>query len=191
MAMSSPGSYPGSYPGNERDERGEPGFQHEDDASADRAARPVPDSRFEETGELDLGDEDVRLPWLEGDDDDDYEETGNRTGQLVAFVLLGVVALAVIVGVIWWTQRARPDEKLVAAGETIPAPTAPYKTRPDNPGGDLVAGTGDTSFAVAEGQTRQVRMGSDAPAPTPPAPPKTAANASPSPTPSSADSRFE
>jgi hypothetical protein len=59
-------------------------------------------------------------------------------------------------------QRDRPDETLVADGETISAPAAPYKTRPANPGGEVVAGTGDTSFAVAEGQTRQVRMGTEA-----------------------------
>lgn len=125
--------------------------------------------RFDEPGELDLGDDDVRLPWLEGDDDDDFHEGGSSTAQLIALVLLGLVALGLIGGGIWWWQRDRPDETLVADGATIKAPPAPYKTKPANPGGNVVAGTGDTSFAVAEGQTRQVRMGSGTAVP-PPAP---------------------
>jgi hypothetical protein len=148
-----------SYPGNERDESG---FRNTNDfagpgsgASGDKRGF---DSRFEQTGELDLGDEDVRLPWLEGDDDED-QDRGAGTGQLVALVMVGLVALGLIVGLIWWLQRDRPDETLVADGETIEAPATPYKTKPANPGGNVVAGTGDTSFAVAEGQTRQVRMG--------------------------------
>lgn len=157
-----------SYP---EGERGKPGFEDEDDfvaqgpASPSQPGRPF-DSRFDETGELDLGEEDVRLPWLEGDDDD-YEDAGSNTGQLIALVLLGLVALALIVGGIWWLQRDKPDTALVADGETIEAPAAPYKTKPADPGGEVVAGTGDTSFAVAEGQTRQVRMGSEAATPTP------------------------
>jgi hypothetical protein len=151
-----------SYPGNERDESG---FRNTNDfagpgsgASGDKRGF---DSRFEQTGELDLGDEDVRLPWLEGDDDED-QDRGAGTGQLVALVMVGLVALGLIVGLIWWLQRDRPDETLVADGETIEAPATPYKTKPANPGGNVVAGTGDTSFAVAEGQTRQVRMGTEA-----------------------------
>lgn len=178
-----------SYPGGEREGQGYDeghghdsgqGSGHGPDGRADDgfidAKRPVNDggfgtrsdsnARFEDTGELDLGEEGVRLPWLEGDDDD-YEDTGSNTGQLIALVLLGVAALALIVGGIWWAQRDRVDETLVADGATIEAPDTPYKTKPENPGGNVVAGTGDTSFAVAEGQTRQVRMGSDAPAPTP------------------------
>lgn len=166
-----------SYPGGERDD---PGFRHEDDDFAEPTprARPQDDrfekGRFEESDELDLGDEDVRLPWLEGDDDDDYEETGGNAGQLIGLVLVGLVALGLIVGAIWWFQRPAPDEGLVADGETIEAPAEPYKTKPENPGGEVVAGTGDTSFAVAEGQTRQVRMGSETPAPA--ATPKTDAS---------------
>lgn len=155
-----------SYPGGGRDDSR---IEDEREAFARTGSKVGTDrsfdNRFDQTGELDLGDDDVRLPWLEGDDDDDLDQNRSGTGQLIAFVLLGLVALGLIVGAIWWFQRDRPDETLVADGETIAAPTTPYKTRPANPGGEVVAGTGDTSFAVAEGQTRQVRMGSDAPAP--------------------------
>jgi len=135
--------------------------------------------RFEDTGELALED-DVRLPWLEGDDEEDYAETGYNALHVVVLVLLGLVGLAAIVGGIWWMQRDKPDADLVADGATIAAPSGPYKTRPANPGGEVVAGTGDTSFAVAEGQTRQVNMDDrDAPAaPAPSTSPKAAAGAS-------------
>lgn len=152
-----------SYPGNERDESGLTNANEFAGSASNGPAgdKRAFDNRFEQTGELDLGDEDVRLPWLEGDDDDD-QDNGTGTGQLLAFVLVGLVALGLIVGLIWWLQRDRPDETLVADGETIEAPATPYKTKPANPGGEVVAGTGDTSFAVAEGQTRQVRMGTEA-----------------------------
>jgi hypothetical protein len=171
-----------AYPGSDRNE---PGFEDEDEFARAPAApghERAFDNRFEQTGELDLGDDDVRLPWLEGDDDEE-EDRGAGAGQLLALVLVGLVALGLIVGLIWWLQRDRPDQTLVADGETIQAPATPYKTKPANPGGEVVAGTGDTSFAVAEGQTRQVRMGSDAP--TPASTPKAEASASPTPSASS------
>lgn len=179
-----------SYPGEGRDQ---PRFD-EDDAALARTGSKIGsgqdhsfDNKFDSTGELDLGDDDVRLPWLEGDDDD-LDQGRSGTGQLIAFVLMGLVALGVIVGAIWWFQRDRVDETLVADGETIEAPATPYKTKPANPGGEVVAGTGDTSFAVAEGQTRQVRMGNGAPVPAATPKPSESPTASPSPASSSAAS---
>jgi SPOR domain len=170
MAMSFPGESDG--PAKDR------GFADADQGFAPSGQRDDFANRFEETGELDLGDDDVRLPWLEGDDDGEFDDGGSSTGQLIALVLLGLVALGLIAGGVWWWQRDRPDEALVADGATIKAPDTPYKTKPANPGGDVVAGTGDTSFAVAEGQTRQVRMGSETAATTP----SPAVKAEPSPT---------
>lgn len=108
---------------------------------------------------LALGEE-TRLPWLEGDDDEE-EESGYGAGQVVLFVLLGLLILGVIVGGIWWATRVQPDRDLVAQGGVIEAPDEPYKTRPDDPGGDVVEGTGDSSFAVAEGQTRTAQLGDE------------------------------
>ncbi|MEE4451906.1 SPOR domain-containing protein [Novosphingobium resinovorum] len=110
--------------------------------------------------------EDVRLPWLEGDDED-YEEQRAGLGQGVLLGALGLVALVVIGGGVIWAIKSRPEQPLVADGGVIAAPKAPYKVRPDNPGGEVVAGTGDTSFAVAEGQSRQVQIdkSDDTPAP--------------------------
>jgi len=136
---------------------------------------------YGEPAQLELGDEDVRLPWLEGDDE--YEEEGGyATGQVVVLVLLGLLAIGLIVGGIWWALRDRPDRQLVADGGVISAPAGPYKARPDNPGGEVVAGTGDTSFAVAEGQSRPVQVG-DKPVASP------APSASPVPKPGFSDAK--
>src|SRR5205085_8079976 len=70
---------------------------------------------------------------------------------------------------------------LAASGDTIAAPPGPYKVKPANPGGREVAGTGDTSFAVAEGHEVDARI-AESPAPGPSI--STAPSASPSPKPS-------
>lgn len=111
-----------------------------------------------ETERLALDDEDEALPWLDSADDDDYEE-GSDTGRVIGFVLLGLVALAAIVGGIWWASHRSPDPALVADGSTVAAPAEPYKTAPGDPGGKTFDGTGDSSFAVSEGQTRPARLG--------------------------------
>ena len=109
--------------------------------------------QFQSSEQLELGDDDVRLPWLEGDDDEYEDEGGPGIGQGLLLVLLGLVAIGVIVGGLFWMMGDKPKDR-VADGGVISAPKEPYKTRPENPGGEVVEGTGDTSFAVAEGQSR-------------------------------------
>ena len=121
-----------------------------------------------QTEQLALDDE-VRLPWLEAGDDDDDQFEGRNAGQLIALLVMGVVALAVIGGGIWWALSHRKDEVLVADGSVLPAPKQPYKEAPKDPGGKTFAGTGDTSFAVAKGQTRPVQL-DDSAAPRMPTP---------------------
>jgi len=116
-----------------------------------------------ETGRLAFGDDDVRLPWLETDGDDEEEYHGYNAGQVVALLILGVLALAVIGGGIWWAIGQRKQEALIADGSVVAAPAQPYKERPKDAGGKTFAGTGDTAFAVSEGQTRPAKLG-DAPA---------------------------
>jgi len=115
--------------------------------------------------ELTFADEDERLPWLEADED--YESGGVDTGRLVLFILGSLVALAAIIGGGYWLLSDRPDPAMVADGSVIEAPEGPYKERPADPGGAQAAGTGDTSFAVAEGRPppSRVATGADAPAP--------------------------
>lgn len=136
--------------------QGSPYF--EDDAPLAFGSMPeqVPSQNHAQAQQLAL-DEDVRLPWLEGDDED-YRDERSGIGQGVLLGALGLLALVVIGGGVVWAIKSRPETPLVADGGVIAAPKAPYKVRPDNPGGEVVAGTGDTSFAVAEGQSRPVQI---------------------------------
>ena len=102
-----------------------------------------------EEEQLALADGEERLPWLESDDD--YEQPGVDTGRIVAFAAVGLLAVVLILGALWWFTGDRTDEDLVADGSVIEAPDEPYRERPDEPGGQQVAGTGDTSFEVGEG----------------------------------------
>ena len=119
-----------------------------------------------EAEELAFADEDERLPWLEADDD--YEDQGVDTGRLVLFVLVALLLLAGIIGGGWWLLHDRTDRAMVADGSTIQAPEGPYKERPDDPGGAKAAGTGDASFAVAEGRQVNSRVAEADAAPRPP-----------------------
>ncbi|MFC0687251.1 SPOR domain-containing protein [Novosphingobium clariflavum] len=116
-------------------------------------------SGFDKSAQLALGDDDVRLPWLEGEDEDFEPQRGGASGQTALLVLLALVAIGVLIGGVFWFTRHKEDQPLVADGGLIQAPKEPYKTRPDNPGGEVVSGTGDTSFAVAEGQSRTPQIG--------------------------------
>ncbi|PNU04271.1 SPOR domain-containing protein [Novosphingobium guangzhouense] len=145
--------------------QGTPYFEEDGAARSASAAFGGLSQQSQQPHQLQL-EEDVRLPWLEGDDDG-YEEARSGIGQGVILGALGLVALAVIGGGVIWAIKSRPDQPLVADGGVITAPKAPYKVKPENPGGEVVEGTGDTSFAVAEGQSRPVQIDrrDDAPAP--------------------------
>jgi len=127
----------------------------EADEPADAAiAEPTP-------ARLELGDDD-RLPWLESPDD--IGDEGVDSGRIIGFVLLALVALVMIVGVVWFASN-RASGPGPADGSTLRAEGGPYKVAPEAPGGKTFAGTGDTSFAVSEGETRSGRIaGADAPA---------------------------
>src|SRR5688500_8890706 len=114
------------------------------------------DGLIEADEQLALAGGDERLPWLESDDD--YEQPGVDTGRILAFAAVGLLAVVLVLGTIWYFTRDQTDEELVADGSTIEAPDEPYRTRPDDPGGQQVAGTGDTSFEVAEGESVDGRI---------------------------------
>jgi hypothetical protein len=121
-----------------------------------------------ETEQLALSDEDEKLPWLESSDDEEYDEEGSDWGQTARLALLAIIALGAIVGGIYWATHRNPDQELVADGSVVPADDKPYKEAPKDPGGKTFDGTGDTSFAVSEGQTRPGQIaGAPAPAPAP------------------------
>lgn len=112
-----------------------------------------------EVAQLDLQEREEHLPWLEGDDD--YEREGVDTARIAAFAIIGLIVVGLIVGSIWWMSRDRTDAALLADGSTIEAPEGPYKTKPEDPGGKEFAGTGDTSFAVGEGKSREGQLAED------------------------------
>lgn len=140
-----------------------PGFSalggFEDDREEEREFAQGDDEpdAYEGGNRLSLGDDDVRLPWLEGDDEYE-EESGSGLGQGLLLGVLGLLALGLIVGGLFWALRGQSSHEQQAEGGIVAAPTEPYKTKPANPGGEVVAGTGDTSFAVAEGQSRDAQM---------------------------------
>lgn len=100
--------------------------------------------------ELALGSARERLPWLESDDDE--EQPGVDTSRILALAI-GLLVLVALAGVaLWLFTRDTAAEEIVADGSVIEAPDEPYRTRPKDPGGRIVAGTGDSSFQVAEGK---------------------------------------
>lgn len=144
--------------------------------------------------ELSVGDED-RLPWLEAVEDDDGDGDGPSVAKLIAAIVIGLVAIGVIVGGLFWLgNRNQPG----ANGEIIAAPEGDYKVRPDNPGGMNVTGEGDVAAAASAGQTPQGNLNVDvvpetpvtaAPHPAaapPPAAPPAAAPGRPAPAPAAA-----
>ena len=95
-----------------------------------------------------LDDED-RLPWLEAVQDDD-DKDGPGAGKLIAFVLIGLAAIGLIVGGLFWLgDRSAPPVE--GEPELIAAPEGDYKVKPADPGGMKVKGEGDTAFAASEG----------------------------------------
>ena len=162
------------------DDEGEgEGYAGGTDAAGDSFAPAAPPR-------LGLDDGDERLPWLESADDIDPE--GFDSGRIIGFVMLGLVALGMIVAAVWFSSHRGPG---AADGSTISAEAGPYKVAPEDPGGKKFAGTGDTSYAVAQGETRSGTIAGEDDAPTPgfsatgtPAPgatPKPAASASATP----------
>ncbi len=117
-------------------------------------------------------DEDESLPWLESSD---YAEgQGSDTGRIAGFALLGVIALALIVGAIWFLSRPGPDAELAGDGSAITAPDGAYKEKPEDAGGREFANTGDVAPAVGQGKTREARIADEKAAPTPAKPTATA-----------------
>ncbi|HMI20163.1 MAG TPA: SPOR domain-containing protein [Sphingomonas sp.] len=94
-----------------------------------------------------LGNE--RLPWLEPvEDEDDYPETGGGGGgRLALWIVIVLVALAILFGgfILWQRHRAASAD----IGEVIHAPAGPYKEKPANPGG----------LQVNEGDVLAAKMG--------------------------------
>jgi hypothetical protein len=136
--------------------------------------------------ELEVGDED-RLPWLEAVEEEDGEGDGPSVVKLIAAIVVGLVAIGVIIGGLFWLDH-RPQSG--ANGEIIAAPEGDYKVRPENPGGMNVSGEGEVSAAASAGQTPQGNLNlgatpeapvTQAPRPAAAAPPQVAQAPAPAP----------
>jgi len=112
---------------------------------------------------LALGPGDERLPWLEGEEEDEEPELDRARVLAVGAALL--LVLLVLGGVAWWLWADGGEGELAPDGSTIAAPEGPYKVRPRDPGGREVSGTGDKSFEVAEGVPVEGRIAPVAPPP--------------------------
>jgi hypothetical protein len=128
-------------------------------------------------------DEEDRLPWLEAVDEDERSD-GPGMAKLVAFVIIGLVAIGLIVGGLFWMGN-RASEGGGAGGEpeVIAAPEGDYKVKPSDPGGMKVDGAGDTAFAASEGADPKGAINVDA---VPEAPVTPAPKAQPAPAPAPA-----
>ncbi len=126
------------------------------------------DDPFHAYEELALaGGEGDRLPWLEGDEEP--EDHTVDTGRVMAFALVGLLILVLLLGSLWYAFSDHVGSGTQDDGTTIEAPDEPYKTRPENPGGREVEGTGDAAFRVAEGQAAGGKIEDIAPVPPAPA----------------------
>jgi len=109
--------------------------------------------------ELEVGDED-RLPWLEAVEEDDGGGDGPSVAKLIAAIVIGLVAIGVIVGGLFWLGNRN---QAGADNEIIAAPEGDYKVRPENPGGMNVSGEGEVAAAASAGQTPQGNLALNAP----------------------------
>jgi hypothetical protein len=157
-------------------------------AKPPRRARPEEEAQMSDARDedaIDLTDED-RLPWLEAVEEDD-DESGPSLAKLVAAIVIGLIAIGVIVGGLFWVGNR---DRTGAGGELIAAPEGEYKIVPPEKGGMNVAGEGDTAYAASEGAQPKGNLNVDAVPETPvtsaPRPPRPAPATPPRPRPAPA-----
>ncbi len=111
-----------------------------------------------------------RLPWLEPVEDDAADYAVPR-GRLAGGVILALVAIAVIVGGLFWIRQPRPQASATGEIALITPPAGNYKSRPENPGGMKVAGQGDTVYQASQGRDPNATIDTNAMPETPVRPP--------------------
>lgn len=115
--------------------------------------------------------DDQGLPWLEAVDDEDGPRGVSGKKMLAALTIVGVAALIVAATFFWLGRR---EAQVAGAPELIKADPAPYKMRPDDPGGLDVAGESETAYSTSAGEDPDAALdmdklpeGVEAPAPEP------------------------
>lgn len=98
---------------------------------------------------LDGNADEERLPWLEPVDEYD-DEQGLSLVRLIGAVIVGLVALGLVIGGIYWLRNREGD---AGDGQLIAAPEEPYKDLPEEAGGMKVEGTGDVAYGASTGNT--------------------------------------
>lgn len=111
-------------------------------------------------GELFRTEDGRPLPWLEPEEDEAGERggAGFAPARAAGVILACLAVLGALAAAGWWLLDARGEDEIAATGGIIEAPEGPYKVRPAEPGGSQLAGTGDVSFAIAEGEAREGRI---------------------------------
>jgi cell division septation protein DedD len=104
--------------------------------------------------------EEDRLPWLEAVEEDE-DDKGPGAAKLIAFVVIGLVAIGLIVGGLFWMGN-RQTAPATGEPEVIAAPEGEYKTKPADPGGMKVDGEGDTAFAASAGADPKGKLNENA-----------------------------
>ena len=89
-----------------------------------------------------------RLPWLEPVDEYD-DEGGIPIARLVGAVVVGLIALALVLGGVFWLRNGSTPE---GDGELIAAKPGPVKEKPEAPGGMAVEGAGDVAYGASVGK---------------------------------------
>lgn len=99
--------------------------------------------------------DDPDLPWLQEVEDEDAPSGISAGAMLLGLVAVVIVAAAVAAAFFW---LGRQDGPTSGAPELIRAPDAPYKVKPDDPGGLDIAGASRTTYQTSAGQDIDSRL---------------------------------
>lgn len=102
------------------------------------------------------GYDDESLPWLQEVEDEDSRSGISTRSMLVGFLSVVVVAALIAAAFFWLGRRASGVGG--SAPQLIRAPAAPYKVKPQDPGGLDVAGESQTTFETSAGHDVDSRL---------------------------------
>lgn len=111
---------------------------------------------------------DEQLPWLEAVEDEDGP-AGVSARKMLAALAVVLIAALLVAGTFYWLGRRTAG--VTGAPELIRAEPAPYKVRPENPGGLDVTGESETAYETSAGQDPDARLDVEALPEEPPARP--------------------